>query len=87
MSCSNLLPLSRSSSASSRSRSRTAWMVPVTLRILPDRSSGQSCLARMSRPLAGNEIDFTQNADGPVGDVLQVADGSRDQVESTAHFT
>ena len=41
--------------------------------------------ARLPRVFARDQIGFAQHADGAIGDVLQVPDGSRHHVEQTGH--
>jgi hypothetical protein len=42
-------------------------------------------LARLAGVLAGDEVGLFEGADGAVGDVLEVADGGRDEVKGAGH--
>ena len=37
--------------------------------------------------LGGDEVDFFQDSKGPEGEVLQVADGGRHDIEAPSHAT
>src|SRR5687768_17650882 len=42
-------------------------------------------LAGMTSVFAGDQIDFAQHAQGPLSDVFQIPDWSRDQIERAGH--